>query len=55
MREYSAILGPVDSAFYYVERPETPMNIGALTIFDGLLDFDELLKHIESRQHQLPR
>ncbi len=55
MREYSAILGPVDSAFYYVERPETPMNIGALTIFDGLIDFDELVKHVESRLHLIPR
>jgi WS/DGAT/MGAT family acyltransferase len=55
MPEYSSILGPVDSAFYYVERPETPMNIGALTIFDGVLDFDELVKHIETRLHQIPR
>lgn len=55
MHEYSAILGPVDSAFYYVERPETPMNIGALTIFDGKVDFDELVKHIDSRLHQIPR
>lgn len=55
MRTYSAILGPVDSAFYYVERPETPMNIGALTIFDGLIDFDELVKHVEARLHEIPR
>jgi diacylglycerol O-acyltransferase len=55
MREYSAILGPVDSAFYYVERPETPMNIGALTLFDGTIDFDELVDHIEARLHEIPR
>jgi hypothetical protein len=55
MRQYSAILGPVDSAFYYVERPETPMNIGALTIFDGLIDFDDLVRHIELRLPQIPR
>jgi WS/DGAT/MGAT family acyltransferase len=55
MREYSPILGPVDSAFYYVERPETPMNIGALTLFEGLIDFDELVKHIDSRLHRIPR
>lgn len=55
MREYSDILGPVDSAFYYVERPETPMNIGALAIFDGDIDFDELVKHIDTRLHQIPR
>src|SRR6266542_762218 len=55
MRGYSSILGPVDSAFYYVERPETPMNIGALAIFDGIIDFDKLLKHIDVRLHQISR
>ncbi len=55
MREYSNILGPVDSAFYYVERPETPMNIGALTLFDGIIDFDKLVEHIDTRLHQIPR
>lgn len=55
MRAYSAILGPVDSAFYYVERPETPMNIGALTIFEGLVDFDQLVKHLEIHLHEIPR
>jgi diacylglycerol O-acyltransferase len=55
MREYSPILGPVDSAFYYVERPETPMNIGALTLFDGAIDFDALVKHVDSRLHRIPR
>ncbi len=55
MREYSAILGPVDSAFYYVERPETPMNIGALAIFDGIIDFEQLVEHIDTRLHQIPR
>ncbi len=55
MRGYSDILGPVDSAFYYVERPETPMNIGALTIFEGTIDFDELVDHVDSCLHQIPR
>src|SRR5664279_2078694 len=55
MRKYSAILGPVDSAFYYVECPEAPMNIGALTIFDGAIDFDELTEHIDNRLYEIPR
>jgi diacylglycerol O-acyltransferase / wax synthase len=55
MHEYSAILGPVDSAFYYVERRETPMNIGALAIFDGIIDFDELVRMVDSRSRDLPR
>ncbi|NUQ04397.1 MAG: dUTP diphosphatase [Anaerolineae bacterium] len=55
MRAYSDILGSVDSAFYYVERSETPMNIGALTIFDGSLDLDEFIRFIESRIPLCPR
>ncbi len=55
MHKYSAILGPVDSAFYYVERPETPMNIGALTVFEGTIDYGDLLDHIDTRIHLIPR
>jgi WS/DGAT/MGAT family acyltransferase len=55
MREYSDILGPVDSAFYYVERRETPMNIGALALFEGQIDYGDLLTFIEGRIHQAPR
>lgn len=50
----SDILGPVDSAFYYVDRPETPMNIGSLMIFEGKIDYDQLLKLIDSRMHHAP-
>ncbi|NWF71255.1 MAG: wax ester/triacylglycerol synthase family O-acyltransferase [Chloroflexi bacterium] len=55
MHEYSSILGPVDSAFYYVDQPETPMNIGALAIFDGYIDFDQFSHLIDARIHQSPR
>jgi diacylglycerol O-acyltransferase len=51
---HSDILGPVDTAFYYVESAETPMNIGALVIFEGKLSFDALLELIDSRIHQAP-
>ncbi len=55
MKRYSSILGPVDSAFYYVEKPETPMNIGALSIFEGKIDFDEFVRLVNSRLHRAPR
>ncbi len=55
MSGYANILGPVDSAFYYVERPETPMNIGALTIYEGHIDFQEFVQLIDSRLHLAPR
>ncbi|MCA9911552.1 MAG: DUF1298 domain-containing protein, partial [Anaerolineae bacterium] len=55
MERYASILGPVDSAFYYVETPETPMNIGALTIYNGKIDFETFVKLIDSRLHLAPR
>ncbi|MCA9902733.1 MAG: wax ester/triacylglycerol synthase family O-acyltransferase, partial [Anaerolineae bacterium] len=55
MSGYANILGPVDSAFYYVEQPETPMNIGALTIYDGHVDFQAFVQLIDSRLQLAPR
>lgn len=51
---YYDVLGPVDTAFLHVDRPETPMNIGALTIFEGQIDFDEFVALVDSRIHQAP-
>jgi diacylglycerol O-acyltransferase / wax synthase len=55
MHDYSDILGPVDSAFYYCDRPETPMNIGSLVIFEGKVDYEAFFQLIDSRIHQAPR
>ncbi|MCL4254969.1 MAG: wax ester/triacylglycerol synthase family O-acyltransferase, partial [Anaerolineae bacterium] len=48
------LLGPVDNAFFYVETQKNPMNIGAVTIFDGIMSFDELVKLVDSRIHRAP-
>lgn len=48
------ILGPVDTAFFMVDTPESPMNIGALTIFEGKIPFDAFLKLIDARIYQVP-
>lgn len=48
------MLGPVDTAFLYVESDTSPMNIGAVTVFRGRLDCDALIHHIEVRIHQAP-
>ncbi len=53
-RNHLEILGPVDTAFYYVDRPETPMNIGGLTIFEGSIPFDEFVTMVESRIYRAP-
>lgn len=47
-------LGPVDSAFYFVERDETPMNIGAVAIFEGKIPFQTLVKLIDAKIYQTP-
>jgi diacylglycerol O-acyltransferase / wax synthase len=48
------LLGPVDTAFFYVDSPQTPMNLGALTIFEGRIDFTEFKLLIDSRIHRAP-
>lgn len=53
-RRHLQILGPVDTAFYYVDRPETPMNIGALSIFEGQIPFNDLVTMVEARIYRAP-
>ena len=48
------LLGPVDSAFWFLDTPETPMNIGSVLIFDGQIDFEMIVNLIDSRLHQAP-
>lgn len=48
------LLGPVDTAFFYVDSPQTPMNLGALTVFEGKIDFTEFKLLIDSRIHRAP-
>ncbi|HRE46726.1 MAG TPA: wax ester/triacylglycerol synthase family O-acyltransferase [Aggregatilineales bacterium] len=52
--KHGQVLGPVDSAFYYVDSPQTPMNIGALTFFEGKIPFDPLRRMLDARIHQIP-
>jgi len=47
-------LGPVDSAFFFVDRPETPMNIGAIAIFEGKIPFQTLVRLVDAKIHQVP-
>lgn len=47
-------LGPVDTAFYYVDTPKTPMNIGGITIFEGKIPFEDFFKFIDSRIYEIP-
>jgi WS/DGAT/MGAT family acyltransferase len=48
------MLGPVDTAFLFVERPESPMNIGSISIFAGKFSFEAFVEHVDARIHQAP-
>lgn len=48
-------LTPMDAAFLYIERPEQPMHVGAVCIFEGKLPFVKFMRNLESRLHLIPR
>ena len=48
------MLGPVDTAFLYLETPEAPMNIGAISVFEGDIPFESFVKLVDSRLHRTP-
>jgi WS/DGAT/MGAT family acyltransferase len=49
-------LTPIDAGFLHQEGPSAHMHIGALLVFEGEPPpFDDLLAHINSRLHLVPR
>ncbi len=48
-------LSTLDSAFLYLEKPESPLHIGGTSIFDGQISFKEVVEHIGDRLHLVPR
>jgi len=56
-------LSALDASFLHLERPETPMHVGALSIFEGAPFFGpdgrfrlrEVRELVESRLHLIPR
>ncbi|GMW00729.1 MAG: diacylglycerol O-acyltransferase [Candidatus Hydrogenedentota bacterium] len=48
-------LTPMDAFFLYVERPEAPMHVGCVSLFEGKLPFRKFVKHLEERIHLIPR
>ena len=45
----------MDAAFLYLERREIPLAIAGVFIFDGPISFDDLVAHVASRIHLIPR
>ncbi len=48
-------LSSQDAAFIYGESYHGPLHIGCITYFDGRIDTDEFVAHLEARMHLLPR
>jgi len=44
-----------DAAFLYAESPNSPMHVGALTIVEGSLSFNDFKDVLAARIHKLPR
>jgi hypothetical protein len=48
-------LSSQDAAFVYGESYRGPLHVGCVTYFDGCIDYDEFVAHMEARMHLLPR
>ena len=48
-------LSAQDASFLYFESRSGPLHIGAVAIFEGQIDYDEVLARVDARMHLLPR
>src|ERR1700687_1487908 len=48
-------LSTQDSTFIYGESKNGPLHIGSIGVFEGQVDFNGLLGHLEERIHLIPR
>ncbi len=48
-------LSSQDALFIYGEAQSGPLHIGSIGLFDGTLDFERLVRHLEDRIHLIPR
>ena len=44
-----------DASFLYFERPTAPLHIGSTLVIDGEISREEVVTHIASRLHRIPR
>ncbi|HEU4758691.1 MAG TPA: wax ester/triacylglycerol synthase family O-acyltransferase [Dehalococcoidia bacterium] len=54
-RSLSRRLSAQDAAFLYFEKPESPMHIGSIAVFEGDVPFDRFVDNIASKLHLIPR
>jgi len=48
-------LSAQDASFLYMERPEAPLHIGSIAIFDGAVPYERFVQNIASKIHLIPR
>jgi diacylglycerol O-acyltransferase / wax synthase len=48
-------LSAQDASFLYLERPEAPLHIGSIAVFEGNVPYDRLVENIASKLHLIPR
>lgn len=52
---HSYRLSTQDATFIYGESQNAPLHIGSILIFDGRIEFERFIRHIEERLHLVPR
>ena len=48
-------LSAQDASFLYMERPEAPLHIGSIAIFEGNVPYERFVQNIASKIHLIPR
>jgi diacylglycerol O-acyltransferase len=48
-------LSSQDASFIYAESNSGPLHIGSISLFDGAIDYERLVRHLEDRIHLIPR
>jgi diacylglycerol O-acyltransferase len=48
-------LSAQDASFLYGERPEAPLHIGSIAVFEGDVPYDRVVENIASKIHLIPR
>jgi diacylglycerol O-acyltransferase len=48
-------LSAQDASFLYMERPEAPLHIGSIAVFEGAVPYNRFVDNIASKIHLIPR
>jgi WS/DGAT/MGAT family acyltransferase len=48
-------LSAQDASFLYMERPEAPLHIGSIAVFEGAVPYERFVQNIASKIHLIPR